>query len=772
MTLNQTKLIKKVIYSISFLLSFQITALTQQLTIKGQVVDSLKTDSNSLEFATLQLVNINNSKISSALTGEKGIFTIKSLEKGNYILKVKYLGYTDKKVSLNISKDTTVMVALSPSSQLLEEIKVKGEKALIEVKADRLVYNISQEKEKGNLLEDIIIKAPFVTIANDQFQVKGSSNIKILIDGRETIMSFNELKSLASSKLKSIEVITFPSSKYDGNVESVINIIRNPLPTNFLGGGSYFGLGSRTSNTGLTINYQKNKLYISSFLGVSYSRVLGGSDFIRNNTNTTSNYKLEQVEENININPSLNYSFSLDKEYSKSRAFSTAFNFSIDNNKVDNDILAITSNKSDVSKLSYKNKNEANSVSVGVNLNYSKIFKPKKSFNISTLFQISPSKSMLNSTVSPSDRTLVNINENTNSEFTSIFDFSNTSNAKLGFETGTKFIVRNFDGKSSYNGSEFLKNLDYSQLISANYLSLLKTVSKKVNMRVGARLEYTRNMALNFTNTDLSLLPNLLFSLKESDSQSTTLVYAKRIQRPGLLFLNSFVDVSDPNNIRVGNQELKPEFTHTITLSHNSIGKSVTFSPSIYFRKGVDLIAALRTLNQSVATIQFQNIANSSTIGSDLFLGINASKNVYVSLSGGLRTVSISSPIQQREAFIYTFNTNLSWKASDKIRLEGYTTFQSGGVSLQGESGNNYFMSFAGRYLLSKNSSLKLTIENPIFNEINTPIFFDGDSFSSTGNRFYFGRAIQLRYIYSFGKDIQVKKQTKDVKNVDVKTEE
>ena len=602
--------------------------------------------------------------------------------------------------------------------------------------------------------------------------MKGSSNIKVLIDGRETIMSFNEMKSLASNKLKSIEVITFPSVKYDGNVESVINIIRNPLPTNFLGGIGYFGLGSRNSNAGLTINYQKDKLYISSFLGFGYGGVLGGSDFVRNNTNGTSNYRLEQIEENINTNPSLNYSFSLDKEYSKSRAISTSVNFSIDNNKTESDIFTSTFSNNNVSKLSYKNKNEISSIGVGVNLNYSKIYKPKKSFNISTLFQLSPSRSILNSTVSPSDRTLINENENTNTEFTSIFDYSNTSNTKLGFETGTKFVIRNFDGKSSYSGSDFLQNLDYSQFISANYLSLSKTVSKKISLRAGARLEYTRNVAPNFVNTDLSLLPNFLFSLRESNSQSTTLVYSKRIQRPGILFLNPFIDFSDPNNIRIGNKELSPEFTHTITLSHNSIGKSVTFSPSIYFRKGIDLIAGLRTLNQSVATIQFQNIANSSTIGSDLFMGINASQNVYLSLSGGLRTVKISSPIQERDAFIYTFNTNFSWKVSNKIRIEGYTTFQSGGISLQGESGNNYFMSLAGRYILSENSSLKLTIENPIIDKINTPVFFDGDTFSSSGNRYYFGRAIQLRYIYSFGKDIEIKKRTKDVKNVDTKTEE
>ena len=103
----------------------------------------MKTDNNALEFATLQLVNLSNSKISSALSGEKGIFTVKGLEKGKYLLKVRYLGYSDKNVPLNTTKDTTLTVALSPSSKLLEEIKVIGEKALIEVKADRLVYNIN-----------------------------------------------------------------------------------------------------------------------------------------------------------------------------------------------------------------------------------------------------------------------------------------------------------------------------------------------------------------------------------------------------------------------------------------------------------------------------------------------------------------------------------------------------------------------------------------------------------------------------------------------------
>lgn len=770
---------KKATYSIFKVLCFCLffsNLYAQQITIKGKVVDSLKTESNHLEFATVQLTNINTQKTNSTLTDEKGTFSIKGIEKGKYLLKVKYLGYNEKNISFQLSRDTiSILVALKPSSQLLDEIKVKGEKALIEVKPDRLVYNINQEKEQGNSLYEIIRKAPFVSVVNDEIRVKNSSNIKILVDGRETTLSFNELKNLMGTQLKSIEIITFPSAKFDGDVDNVINIIKKPLPSYFLGGVSYLGISNRLSNLGGTINYQKDKLYLSSTIGISYERLLGGANNSRNNTDENDRYLLNQIDEFKNKNLSFNYSFALDKEFSKNRAFSAGLNVTFDDGNVQNDIrtsLQKNEDSQNINMLSYFNKNKSKSTSVGLNLSYAKTYKPRKNFNISTLLKYNPSNTNLNSTANPTGINFINNNENTQSEITSAIDYTNYSNALKGFETGTKFIYRDFDGKSSYNSAPLSQTIDYQQFISASYISLLKKLNKRTTFRMGVRGEYTYNSAPNFTNTDFSLLPNILLSIQESGTQSTTLVYSKRIQRPGILFLNPFIDQSDPNNLRIGNPTLKPEFFHNITLSHNSIGKILRFSPSIYFRKGTDLIAGLRTLDQATATIQFKNIATSDVIGSDLFLGISASNNLYISISSGLKSHKITSSEQSREAFIYNLNTNFSWQLSQKESIEGYINYQSGRVFLQGKEGNSYFMNLSYRYSFNEKSSLKLTIDNPIINKVNTPIFLDGDSFSSSGNRYFYGRAIQLRYIRSFGKNIQTKKLTKDVKNVDVKTEE
>lgn len=776
---NPSKKPIKVLFSVFNALCFCLffTSLhAQQITVKGKVIDSLKTENSILEFATVQLINNNTKKANSTLTNDKGVFSINGLEKGVYSLKIKYLGYEEKNISFQLSKDTiNLVLALKPSSQLLEEIKVKGEKALIEMRPDRLVYNVNQEKEQGNSLSEIIRKAPFVSIINDEIRVKNSSNIKILVDGRETTLSFNELKNMMGSQLKSIEIITFPSAKFDGDVDNVINIIKKPLPSYFLGGVSYLGISNRLSNIGGTINYQKDKLYLSSSIGFSYERLRGGADNNRNNTAENDKYTLNQTDDFKNKNLSFNYSFSLDKEFSKNRAFSAGLNVTLDDSNVENNITSsLQKNEDSQSKntLFYFNKNKVNNTNVGLNLSYAKTYKPRKNINLSTLLKYNPSSTNLNVTLNPIDTNYVNKNDNSQSEITSAIDFTNYSNAQKGFETGTKFIYRNFDGKSSYNAEPLIQILDYKQFISASYISILKKINKKTTFRIGVRGEYTYNSTPNFTSSDFSLLPNILLSIQESGTQSTTLVYSKRIQRPGLLFLNSFIDQTDPNNVRIGNPTLKPEFFHNITLSHNAIGKILRFSPSIYVRKGTDLIAGLRTLGQAVATIQFKNVASSTVIGSDLFLGISASNNLYISISSGVKTHKISSPEQSREAFIYNLNTNLSWQLSQKESIESYVNYQSGRVFLQGKEGNTYFMSLSYRYSFNEKSSLKLTLDNPIINKVNTPIYLNGDSFSSSGNRYFYGRAIQLRYIHSFGKNIQTKKLTKDVKNIDVKTEE
>lgn len=202
--------------------------------ISGIVLDSAA--ARGVEFASIALFNAaDNKAIDGTTADESGKFAIVKVAPGTYKLMISFIGYKDKAVSVKVEKGKDVVlgsIQLASSVQNLAEVTITGEKSLVEEKVDRLVFNAEKDiTSKGGDASDLLRKVPMLSVDLDgNVSLRGSSNIRVLINNKpSTIIAANvadALKQIPADMIKSVEVITSPSAKYDaeGSGESLISL--------------------------------------------------------------------------------------------------------------------------------------------------------------------------------------------------------------------------------------------------------------------------------------------------------------------------------------------------------------------------------------------------------------------------------------------------------------------------------------------------------------------------------------------------------------------
>src|SRR5690606_27397923 len=143
-------------------------------------------------------------------------------------------------------------------AEILEAVMVEGQKVLIEERVDRTIDNAENDATtRGADATDVLKRVPMLSVDIDgNVSLRGNSNIRVLINNRTTTTPADSiddaLKARPAEDIKSVEVITSPSAKYDAEGSSgIINIItkKNVLEGAVLNVNS--GVGNRGSNLGL-----------------------------------------------------------------------------------------------------------------------------------------------------------------------------------------------------------------------------------------------------------------------------------------------------------------------------------------------------------------------------------------------------------------------------------------------------------------------------------------------------------------------------------------
>jgi hypothetical protein len=200
--------------------------------VTGIVMDS--TTSKPVEFATVALIDpATGNAIDGTICDENGKFVLTKVNEGTYKLTITFIGFQTKTMVVKIDKKNLDLgtISISPVAQILKEVTIEGQKAIIEERVDRTIYNAENDATaKGGDATDVLKRVPLLSVDMDgNVSLRGNQNITVLINNKpSTIVASSvadALKQIPADQIKTVEVITSPSAKYDA--EGSAGIIRD-----------------------------------------------------------------------------------------------------------------------------------------------------------------------------------------------------------------------------------------------------------------------------------------------------------------------------------------------------------------------------------------------------------------------------------------------------------------------------------------------------------------------------------------------------------------
>src|SRR5690554_3272569 len=792
---------------------FVITAVlvAQSVTVKGKLVS--ESDKTELPYATVTVASEATpaNTVKKMATQQDGTFST-TLPPGKYILSFHYVGMNDleKSIEVSTSQDPIDMgaVAMTETSMLLEEVSVTAQKPLVKVEIDKLTYSAKDDPEAStsNVL-DLLRKVPLVTVdGEDEIQLKGSSSFKIYLNGKPSNMISGNpsqvLKSMPASSIKDIEVITDPGAKYDAEgIGGIINIITDKRADDGYSGsvganGDTFG--GYGGNAYLATKYGK-----FGFTGNAgyyhHASPVAGSSFIREETATDHQSSLTQNGSSESSGGGLFLTGAVSFEPDTVNLF----NLSLSRFGGEFSSLSLQDASSTGSR-AYTYNTRSNSISHygGMNLSadYQRSFRRMgEMLTTSYRYEYDPNDSEYDSEYNdvtgmfyyPDGYQLKSLNNAGGREHTIQIDYVNPLNGKHSIETGMKYIFRDNSSRADHTFFDVEENrwkpdlnrkndLDHSQYIASGYAGYsFKT--GKMGLKVGLRGEQT-NQEIHFMSNELDtivktnffdMVPSVALSYQLGMTQTLRGGYNMRISRPGIWYLNPYINDVDPNNISYGNPRLDAEQQHNFNLNYGTFSQKLNFNATLSYSFAKNAVTSYSFIREGVTHSTYDNIGRNQSVGTNLYVSWTPVQMIRTYINGGVNYTDIQSTEDRSLR-----NSGFSGRAFGELTFTFPNDFRvgvNGGtfmsrVQLQTKQSPFYVYSFSMmKSFLDKKLDVSLNMQN-LFSEhriVSSTTTGDGFWQESVSKRPV--RNLRLSVTYRFG-DLKtsMKKVQRGIINEDV----
>jgi outer membrane receptor protein involved in Fe transport len=778
--------------------------------ITGRVIDTLNKE--PIGFATIVLFKSGEQKeLNGNISEDDGKFKLADVKTGTYDLQLSFIGYktrmyrglqlTPKKPDINLGD-----LYLVADNVLLDAVEVVEEASVIENRVDKIVYNADKDvTSTGGDAADVLRKVPLLSVDFEgNVSLRGNSNLRILINGKPSGMfSANvaeALKMMPADQIKSVEVITTPSAKYDGEgTGGIINIITKKKSIEGVSGTVSTAVGNRQNNASLNINAVKGR-FGANASGFSYFSlpVNANTSFIRKDLVNGQYRTLDQS--GVTETSRIGFRGTGGAFYDINAYNSLNSTFSIGGHSSNRDGLSEVNYMDPITGFNqaYTRTNDGTN---GVNsfdwtTDYTKTF-PLEGQELALAFQLSGSNQ--NNDTDYSQENISNAtdfveegrNDGDNREYIFQLDYTHPFSKKFKLEIGAKSTLRRLNSDYSYtpisgaSTTPFRSDIfKYNQDVIAGYTSINWTINKNWGIVAGTRFEsteldgsYVRD-GETFDNSYSNLLPSIIISRKLKNFQTLKLSFTQRIQRPSLFYINPFTNAADRRNISVGNPELDPETVDQIELSYNTFVKGVVINAAVFHRKTNDIIESFLTVNEEgVSVTNYQNIGENNSIGFNLFTSANIKKKLTIrggfnfftyNVEGIANDVKVSRKSNQMGG---NFSATLSLKKNWKV--EAFAFGRGRRQTVQGSIPSFWMYSIGiKKDIWKKRGSIGLRMVEP-FNETKAFITeLETDSFSQRSEFHLPFRSFGINFSYRFGKlDFKAKKKRgSKIKNTDLKS--
>ena len=602
-------------------------------TVKGMLVDSLTQEAEP--YATIKIATKNNpdKAVKMAVTDMNGGFNESfATASGEYTIHITSIGKSPVVRHFSLATEKVVDLGTLYSAEATNElgaVEIVAQKPLVKVDLDKIEYNIQDDPDsQTNSLLEMLKKVPMVTVdGEDNIKVNGSSSFKVHVNGRpNNMMSDNPtevLKSIPANSIKHIEVITNPGAKYDAEgIGGILNIVT--IGGGFEGYTATFSANGGNNGGGGSVyaTIKKNKLTFT--VNYSLNSVKQPKSFINNlrenideNGNVEKEIGMQGYLKNKNTFQWGNVEASYEIDTLRLITLSAGVFGGNNNSNGENQFwmadVPLTESSYDY-RYGSESRNKNGWYSIRGNLDYQRVSSRNKermftlSYNVNARPSNTDGYTNYNYTpqeLSPQWEELLQLNnlqldgKQKTIEQTVQADYTTPIGKNNTIEGGAKYILRNNTSEDwryeqtatgAYN-LDLDRSSHYKHLndILAAYLGY----SVKVNQfsgKAGVRYEHTmqhvkflvgkgEDFKVNFND----VVPSATVGYKLNDMSNLRLGYNMRIWRPGIWYLNPYVNDANPTSISKGNPDLESEKSHAVTLSYSNFTQKFNMNFSLRY---------------------------------------------------------------------------------------------------------------------------------------------------------------------------------------------
>lgn len=694
---------------------------------------------------------------------------------------------------------------------------------------DKIEYNVQDDPDsKSNSVLEMLRKVPLVTVdGEDNIKVNGSSSFKVYVNGKPNNMMSNNptevLKSMPANSIKHIEVITNPGPKYDAEgVGGILNIVTvgsglEGYTATFSGNVSNMGAGG-----GLFGTVKSGKLTVSARYNYNYNdrpRSYSGGNRRTVGDVTEGSSDLDYDGSSKGHGNFQSGSMEASYEIDTLRLVSMSFGLwggGNNSTSINNTLATAPGTSNELYRYVSDGRSKSSWYSIDGGVDYQRMFHVKDrmftlSYKINTSPQTSDSYSTYNDMHAATDwedflKRLYDLN-NDGSQNTTEHTFQADYTTPIGkihtLEAGAKYILRDnsseddrYERQIGTTGDyvldeEHSSHYKHQNDILAAYMGYGLRV-KKISGRLGVRYEHTKQEVKyllgrgdDFNKNFDDVVPSASIGYKLTDMSNLRFGYNMRIYRPGIWYLNPYLNDSNPTNISQGNSHLDSEKSHSFNLSYSNFTQKFNINLSARYSftnnsieqvteqvKDTEIEGLQNPTGKEVLYSTYQNIGKRRNASLSGYVNWNATSNtrIYANLYGNYTYMEGANGLKNDGWNLFAYggaqqSLPHDWRIS--LNIYGQTPW----IMLQGK-GSSFF-----DYGLSVNKSFlnkRLTLSafaSNFFKKYTSPTSsIEGVGFTQDSWNRYTRQRFGVSVSYRIGElKASVKKAARTISNDDVK---
>ena len=695
-----------------------------QTTVKGVLMD--ETLGEAEPFATVRVFKAGKTDkpVAMFLTDENGQFSQEVKGKGKFDIVFSSVGKEDIRQTITLGSENPLdlgTLLMKENATMLKGVEVVAQKPLVKMDVDKMSYNVAEDEDsKSNTVLDMLRKVPMVTVdGQDNITVNGSSSFKVYVDGMPNVMFSSTpsmvFKSMPASAVKSIEVMTNPGAKYDAEgAAGVLNIVmnkQNPAAAqsmNGFNGTVRASAGNKSVGGGAFISGQQGKFSYSANVMTNYNKPgttkteveqiqdNGSSQLTTSENDVKTPFTMGSLTLGYQIDPmsSLNLTASVNTLNMKSTGTSTTLmNGGLYGNGFD------YSSNTDM-------KNSRTSFSGS--LDYQRFFNKEHTQSLALTYQLnySPASTEMTSNfgntsslIDLTDRFSDNSEKTTNHTFQ--LDYTMPLGTGQTLSLGGKLQLHDATSDSKY----YLKGIydagsssdyEYKNSILAGYGEYAGNFNK-FGVKAGLRYEHTwqdveyhLGRGEDFSKNYGSLVPTASLQYNLGTGSNLGLTYNMRISRPGISYLNPYMDKSNPIALTYGNPDLDVEKAHNISMVYNLFTPKLMVNLNLHHNFVDNAISQYSFYDaDNLLNTTYGNVVKSHQTGLNAYVNYLLTKDTRLFLNGGVNYIDLRSDALSQSNSGWTANAmiglqqTLPWN----LKLSAFAITSTKSYSLQGWNG-------------------------------------------------------------------------------------